>query len=84
MTPHKVRTMPIERLHWLSAWRNLRKCMKDPAELAWRLHAGFKFPPPTKYTWYHNHACDAMYGRSMPMPLNYLQQKRASDRFSAA
>lgn len=72
MTSHKVRLMPIERLHWRAAWRNLRKCMKDPAELAWRLRHGFSFPPPTSYTWYHNHACTAMYDRSMPMPTNRM------------
>jgi hypothetical protein len=75
MTAHKVRKMPYARLMWLCAWRNLRKCMKDRAELAWRLRHGFRFAPPNEYTWYYNHACDAMYERSMPMPQNLLQRR---------
>jgi hypothetical protein len=72
MTPHKVRKMPIARLHWRAAWHNLRKCMKDPAELAWRLQHGFKFTPPSNYTWFHNKACESMYARSLPNSLNRL------------
>lgn len=76
MTSDKIRRMPYDRLLWLTAWRNLRKCMKDPAELAWRLRHGFRFAPTTRYTDMHNLACDAMYARSMPMPLNLLQQRQ--------
>ena len=55
-------------LMFRTAYRNLRKSMKDPAELAWRLRADFKHCAPSAYTFYHNHACAAMYARSMPMP----------------
>lgn len=72
MTSDKIRKMPHARIMWRSAWRNLRKCMKDPAELAWRLRHGFRFAPESIYTSYHNKACDVMYERSMPMPKNRM------------
>ena len=63
------------RAQWNVAWRNLRKSMRDPAELAWRLRADFKHAEPTDYTWFHNQACTAMYNRSMPQPSNQLQKR---------
>lgn len=63
------------RLMWKAAWRNLRKSMKDPAELAWRLRHDYQSVTPTNYTWFHNAACAAMYNRSMPMPTNHIQKR---------
>ncbi len=72
MTSDKIRKMSHSRLVWRSAWRNLRQCMRDKAELAWRLRHGFRFAPASEYTVYHNAACDVMYARSMPMPKNRM------------
>ena len=70
------RVNEYNRAVWKAAWRNLRKSMKDPAELAWRLRADFKHAEPLSlYTWFHNHACAVMYNRSMPMPLNHIQKR---------
>ncbi len=67
---------PYSKLVWACAWRNLRKSMKDPAELAWRLRADFRHGEPTSYTWYHNHACTAMYARSLPDPPNVIERQK--------
>lgn len=75
MTRDKVSKLTRERLEWRAAWRNLRKCMKDPAELAWRLKAPFNHGKPSSYTWFHNAACESMYARSMPQPSNQLQKR---------
>lgn len=63
---------PIEKIYFRCAWRWLRKCLKDPAEIAWRLNPNSKFYPSEHIRRYTGAACTAMYDRSMPMPLNRL------------
>lgn len=72
MKRSKIKSAPYARIVWRSAWRNLRKCVKSPTELAWRLKTTFKHGEPTLYTWFFNHACDVLYNREMPMPKNRL------------
>jgi hypothetical protein len=57
------------------AWRRLRKMMKDPAELAWRLDPTRKWAISQDTVSYTVPACASMYERSMPLPLNRLGKR---------
>ncbi len=72
MLNRKKMMEPIEKVRFRIHYRNLRKCMKDPAAVAWRLNPNNKFNPSEEIKLYVGAACDAMYSRSMPMPKNRL------------
>lgn len=52
----------MRQFKWLKAWRELRRIMHSPSELAWRLFPGNAFGPlqPSPY---NEAACRAMQSR---------------------
>lgn len=75
MTSHKTRTMDYHKFCFMLAWRRLRKLMKEPAELAWRLDPTRRWAISQSTIDYTVPACAAMYQRSMPAPVNRLNKR---------
>jgi hypothetical protein len=64
MAKNRTYRISNERLDWMTQWRHVRRTMRDPAEMAWRLkRVKWADDPGIRVLW--NIACEVAYSRAM-------------------